>query len=274
MAYVFAGLGFGMIYLPAIVSVTCYFEKYRSLATGIAVCGSGLGTFIFAPFVNFLVSNYGWRVTVGVIAGLVLFCILFGMLFRPLVMNDDDDYDEGVGAGTDGPVTGTGDNPATVVLKIIEPESQPLQGNGSQSYDHIPGDHSKEQQHHDLGHKISHNVLLCHEVNTNTFGNDLDKQSRFTLSQPELLMVANHPHDSNGRLDADRHKGDVCYSSQTLKPLANGHGGSGIMYQKDIFYSGSMKNISLNRRRYVSRVSAAVARSETLKTPNLTQTRP
>lgn len=39
-----AGLGFGLIYLPAIVSVTIYFEKYRSLATGIAVCGSGFGT--------------------------------------------------------------------------------------------------------------------------------------------------------------------------------------------------------------------------------------
>lgn len=39
-----AGMGFGLIYLPAIVSVTMYFEKYRSLATGIAVCGSGFGT--------------------------------------------------------------------------------------------------------------------------------------------------------------------------------------------------------------------------------------
>lgn len=28
------GLGLGLIYLPAIVSVTSYFEKYRSLATG------------------------------------------------------------------------------------------------------------------------------------------------------------------------------------------------------------------------------------------------
>lgn len=28
------GLGFGLIYLPAIVSVTVWFERYRSLATG------------------------------------------------------------------------------------------------------------------------------------------------------------------------------------------------------------------------------------------------
>ena len=46
---VLTGLGFGLISLPAIVSVSIYFEKKRAFATGIAVCGSGLGTFIFAP---------------------------------------------------------------------------------------------------------------------------------------------------------------------------------------------------------------------------------
>ena len=37
------GVGFGLIYVPAIVAVGFYFEKKRSLAMGIAVCGSGLG---------------------------------------------------------------------------------------------------------------------------------------------------------------------------------------------------------------------------------------
>ena len=46
---IFPGLGFGLIYLPAIVSVSVYFEKKRAFATGIAVCGSGVGTFIMAP---------------------------------------------------------------------------------------------------------------------------------------------------------------------------------------------------------------------------------
>jgi hypothetical protein len=45
----FSGFGFGLIYLPAIVSVSMYFEKKRAFATGIAVCGSGLGTFIMSP---------------------------------------------------------------------------------------------------------------------------------------------------------------------------------------------------------------------------------
>ncbi|VDN27719.1 unnamed protein product, partial [Cylicostephanus goldi] len=38
------GIGFGLMYCPAIVIVTMYFEKRRSLATGIAVSGAGVGT--------------------------------------------------------------------------------------------------------------------------------------------------------------------------------------------------------------------------------------
>lgn len=78
------GLGLGLIYLPAIVSVTQYFEAKRSLATGIAVCGSGFGTVVFAPVVDMLINNYGWRGTMLIFGGIVLNCIIFGAMFRPL----------------------------------------------------------------------------------------------------------------------------------------------------------------------------------------------
>lgn len=39
---IIGGFGFGLIYLPAVVAVGYYFETKRSLATGIAVCGSGM----------------------------------------------------------------------------------------------------------------------------------------------------------------------------------------------------------------------------------------
>jgi len=51
------------MYLPSIVMVSFYFDRRRALATGIAVCGSGVGTFVLAPFFNFLVSEYGWKVS-------------------------------------------------------------------------------------------------------------------------------------------------------------------------------------------------------------------
>ena len=73
-----------MIYLPAVVSVTLYFEKRRSLATGLSMCGSGIGTFIFAPLVEILVDEYGWRGAALIMGGLVLNGCIFGSLLRPL----------------------------------------------------------------------------------------------------------------------------------------------------------------------------------------------
>lgn len=88
-----AGIGFGLIYLPAIVSVTTYFEKKRSLATGIAVCGSGFGTFIFAPIITYLLREFGWRGSILIISGIVLECIIFGSLFRPLEYEEEKSVD-------------------------------------------------------------------------------------------------------------------------------------------------------------------------------------
>lgn len=78
------GLGFGMIYLPAVVAVGYYFETKRSLATGIAVCGSGVGTFAFAPLANYLLKLFDWKNANLILAGIVLNCAVFGALMRPL----------------------------------------------------------------------------------------------------------------------------------------------------------------------------------------------
>jgi len=79
-----AGLGFGLIYLPAIVSVGYYFEDKRAFATGLAVCGSGLGAFIFNPLSKYLIDEFGWRGAILIEAGLILNCVLCGAMFRPL----------------------------------------------------------------------------------------------------------------------------------------------------------------------------------------------
>nr|XP_034829015.1 monocarboxylate transporter 13 isoform X2 [Maniola hyperantus] len=80
------GMGFGMIYLPSVVAVGYYFETRRSLATGIAVCGSGVGTFSFAPLATILLNEFGsWQNANLLLAGLILNCAVFGALMRPLV---------------------------------------------------------------------------------------------------------------------------------------------------------------------------------------------
>ncbi|KAL4709454.1 hypothetical protein ACJJTC_019751 [Scirpophaga incertulas] len=80
------GIGFGMIYLPSVVAVGYYFETRRSLATGIAVCGSGVGTFSFAPLAALLLREFGsWQNANLLLAGFILNCAVFGALMRPLV---------------------------------------------------------------------------------------------------------------------------------------------------------------------------------------------
>lgn len=71
---VLLGIGFGLIYLPAVVCVGYYFETKRSLATGIAVCGSGFGTFAFAPLATMLLEAYSWKGANLILAGLILNC--------------------------------------------------------------------------------------------------------------------------------------------------------------------------------------------------------
>ena len=66
---VIGGFGLGLIYLPAVVAVGYYFEKRRALATGISVCGSGVGTFLFAPLSTALLNAVDWKAANLVFAG-------------------------------------------------------------------------------------------------------------------------------------------------------------------------------------------------------------
>lgn len=81
---IMAGFGLSLCYVAAVVIVAYYFDKKRSLATGISVCGSGIGTFIFAPLTYVLLDEYGWRGTTLILAGLFLNMAVCGLLFRDL----------------------------------------------------------------------------------------------------------------------------------------------------------------------------------------------
>lgn len=84
---VFGGFGFGMLYMPSIIMVSVYFDKRRAMATGIAVCGSGIGTFVFAPLVTALNDEYGWRGTTLILGGIMLNGIACGAVYWPLKAN-------------------------------------------------------------------------------------------------------------------------------------------------------------------------------------------
>lgn len=80
---ILAGIGFSMVYIPAVVIIGFYFEKYRALATGIAMCGSGVGTIVFAPLTDMLLKS-GWRFTLLIQGCIIALCALFACAFRPI----------------------------------------------------------------------------------------------------------------------------------------------------------------------------------------------
>lgn len=85
-----SGLGMAMGYVTSVVMVAFYFEKKRALATGLSVCGSGIGTFVFAPFTETLLSLYGWRGCLVIWSGIVLNLCVCGCLFRPLKFTPEE----------------------------------------------------------------------------------------------------------------------------------------------------------------------------------------
>ena len=91
---VLGGFGLGLIYLPAIICVGFYFESRRALATGISVCGSGVGTFLFAPIANHLISVSTWQTSNLIFGAICLLCILCGATMRPLQLEVEQGGEE------------------------------------------------------------------------------------------------------------------------------------------------------------------------------------
>lgn len=209
---ILSGLGFGLMYLPAIVSVSHYFDKKRSFATGIAVCGSGIGTFIFAPVSKLLVDEYTWKGAVLIEAGIILNCILCGALFRPLVVKHertDIEYDE---------------------KKSEKSEKEKLmkstESNGVQHQQQDLPDIQKTGTKDTLA--IPNKYIQSLKVEN---GSDI-----LFRSEGAINNMAKSNALSQSPFNQSFHR-QTSTRSQQHTPVA------GPMYRKDIFYSGSLINI-------------------------------
>lgn len=216
------GFGFGLIYLPAIVSVTMYFEKKRSLATGIAVCGSGFGTFIFAPIITVLLREYGWRGSLVIIAGIVLECTIFGALFRPLEYESTTEKNRSKIGNSEIHLKNTS---AALDLHISDVNLK-----------HLGSESTNMHRPRSMGHFATPRTTFA-EPNGNIINGKLKNNkevARLAASQP-LLMTSMH-HDAGRK-----------YSSQSHL--------RGPIYKPDIFYQGSLMNIPSYRSKLSLRAS-------------------
>ncbi|XP_028651284.1 monocarboxylate transporter 12-B [Erpetoichthys calabaricus] len=87
---VLTGVGFALCYTPAIAMVGKYFIKRKALAYGIAMSGSGIGTFILAPVVQLLIEHYSWRGALFLLGGLVANLCVCGALMRPISLKEEE----------------------------------------------------------------------------------------------------------------------------------------------------------------------------------------
>ncbi|CAH2246519.1 monocarboxylate transporter 14 [Pelobates cultripes] len=79
-----AGIGSGMVYLPAVVMVGQYFQKRRALAQGLSTTGTGFGTFLITVLLKYLCAEFGWRNAMIIQGAVTLNLCVCGALMRPL----------------------------------------------------------------------------------------------------------------------------------------------------------------------------------------------
>uniref|UniRef100_A0A4W6G3Z1 Solute carrier family 16 member 12b n=1 Tax=Lates calcarifer TaxID=8187 RepID=A0A4W6G3Z1_LATCA len=88
---VLTGLGFALCYTPAIAMVGCYFQRRKALAYGIAMSGSGIGTFVLAPAVQLLIELYSWRGALLILSAFVANLCVCGSLLRPITLLEEEE---------------------------------------------------------------------------------------------------------------------------------------------------------------------------------------
>lgn len=71
--------------------VGCYFRRRKALAYGIAMSGSGIGTFILAPAVQLLIELYSWRGALLVLSAFVANLCVCGALLRPIRVQEEEE---------------------------------------------------------------------------------------------------------------------------------------------------------------------------------------
>lgn len=66
-------LGVGANGLPFLRTISTWFDRYRGLAIGFTMAGSGLGFMIVPPLVQYMIDSKGWNAGYYLLAGIIIF---------------------------------------------------------------------------------------------------------------------------------------------------------------------------------------------------------
>ena len=79
-----SGFGICLVYNLSMIVVGFYFDKRRSLAIGLTVSGTGVGSLIFPPLYRLLIDMFACRGALIITAGICLQCCVFASLLMPV----------------------------------------------------------------------------------------------------------------------------------------------------------------------------------------------
>jgi MFS family permease len=75
------GIGGGMMYVPSVSVIQRWFKRHRGLASGLAICGTGVGTLVVPFLATLTIGTVGWRATHDLLAvGVFVICGLASLL--------------------------------------------------------------------------------------------------------------------------------------------------------------------------------------------------
>lgn len=178
------------------------------LNQGIAVCGSGFGTVIFAPLTQFLITKYNWQGTLLVISGVTFFCAVFGYMFKPLNL---DEFEE---------------NPQHVEVSNEKNGKHTNNNNNNNNSDNIKYKPGAPENTNLLSPNSHQQIIRSHSfgngaLNGNSKDKNFDEKARLALSLSQPLL-------NDGKTIIKR-------------------AGSGTLDRPDAFYTGSLHNIAHHR---------------------------
>jgi MFS family permease len=79
---VIGGISIGCTYISSLIIVAKYFDKLKGVTTGITMSGSGFGSFAMAPVTTFLINMFDWKVTLVVLGGMILQCVILTKIYE------------------------------------------------------------------------------------------------------------------------------------------------------------------------------------------------
>ncbi|XP_018331400.1 monocarboxylate transporter 3-like [Agrilus planipennis] len=78
------GIAFGMVYVPSVLVIGFYFERWRALATSLASTGSSVGIIAFPAVIKIALDGFTWRFQFCCLAGMFIVVGLCALTYKPL----------------------------------------------------------------------------------------------------------------------------------------------------------------------------------------------